>query len=336
MDMKVETALPVTANGVRAAAKRLSGMTAHTPLIENLQLNEQTGGRVLLKAEVFQRGGSFKLRGAYNLLSQLSPEVRARGVVAWSSGNHAQGVAIAAKQFGCPAVIVMPEDAPSIKVAGVKALGAEIIFYDRYKDDREAIGHTVCKERGMSLAPSYDHPHIIEGQGTVALEAFEQAETLNAGIDQFVVCCGGGGLTAGCATILADVSPQTEVMIAEPEGFDDTWLSIKTGERVTADVTRRTICDAIATPSPGELTFPILKKHVRAGAAVSEQDVKRAMVFAFTTLKLVVEPGGAAALAAVLSGKISTAGKTTVLTLSGGNVDPSLFGSILSEENASP
>ena len=317
---------PITADDVRAAAERLAGHALRTPLLENDTLNERAGGRVLLKAEILQRGGSFKLRGAYNLISQLSPEVRARGVVAWSSGNHATGVAIAAKAFGCPAVIVMPSDAPAVKADNVRALGAEIITYDRYKDDREAIGTAIGEERGMTLVPSYDHPHIMAGQGTVALEAVEQA---GVAIDRFVVCCGGGGLTAGCATILEDVSPNTEVWIAEPEEFDEGWASIRAGERLSADVSKKTIFDAIATPALGRLTFPVLQRRVTGGATITEADGRSAMAFAFRRLKLVLEPGGAAALAAVLAGKVPTEGATTVVTLSGGNVDPAFFASIL-------
>lgn len=318
---------PITADGVRAAARRLVGKTVLTPLIENDRLNEIAGGRVLLKAEVLQRGGSFKLRGAYNLISQLPDEIRARGVVAWSSGNHAHGVAIAATAFNCPAVIVMPSDAPAVKTENVRALGAEIVFYDRYKDDREAIGAAIGEERGMTLVPSYDHPDIIEGQGTVALETIKQAAGIS--IDRFVICCGGGGLTAGCATLLEEASPDTDIWIAEPEDFDDAWASVQAGNRVSADPANKTLCDAIATPSLGKLTFPILQRRVRGGATVTESDVKHAMAFAFRRLKLVVEPGGAAALAAVLTGKIPTRGVTTAVTLSGGNVDPGLFASIL-------
>ena len=318
---------PITADGVRAAAQRLAGEIVTTPIIENDRLNEIAGGRVLLKAEVLQRGGSFKLRGAYNLISQLPDETRARGIVAWSSGNHATGVAIAAAAFDCPVVIVMPSDAPFVKTENVRALGAEIVFYDRYKDDREAIGAAIGEERGMALVPSYDHPDIIEGQGTVALETLQQAAGLS--IDQFVVCCGGGGLTAGCATLLESASPDTDVWIAEPEDFDDAWASVKAGSLISADPSKKTLCDAIATPSLGRLTFPILKRRVRGGATVTESEVRNAMAFAFRRFKLVVEPGGAAALAAILAGKVPTRGAVTAATLSGGNVDPALFASIL-------
>jgi len=317
--------------GVFAAAERLAGHVIRTPLIENDVLNDITGGRALAKAEVLQHCGSFKIRGAFNLISQLDNEARKAGVVAWSSGNHAQGIARAARHFGAPAVIVMPADAPALKTQRVRALGAEIVIYDRYSEDREEIGRTIARERGMTLAPSYDHPHIIEGQGTLGLETLEDAAARGAAPDLFVICCGGGGLAAGCALAAAKLSPQTEIWIAEPEGFDEYWASIQAGERLHADVTQRTICDAIATPCPGRLTFPILRRCARGGASVSERQVAEAMAFAFKHLKLVVEPGGAVALAAVLAGKIPTRGKTTAITLSGGNVEPSLFASIVAE-----
>lgn len=321
----------VTAAGVRAAAARLKGEAVLTPLLESDMLNERVDGRILMKAEILQHCGSFKFRGAYNRISQLDDAQKRRGVIAWSSGNHAQGVARAARIFGAPATIVMPADAPSLKAEKVRYYGAEIITYDRYKDDREAIARPIAEERGLALVPSYDHVDVIEGQGTVALEAAEQAAALGAKIDAFVVCCGGGGLTAGCATILEEVSPNTEVFIAEPEGYDETWASIKAGARLTADVTRRTICDAIATPAPGALTFPILKRLVRGGACVTDEEAAAAMAYAFKYLKLVLEPGGAVALAAVLSGKIPARGRTVVVTLSGGNVDPPLFATILKQ-----
>ena len=318
----------VSANGVRTAAERLRKVAVRTPLLESAELNERTGGRVLLKAEVLQHYGSFKLRGAYNRLSQLSIEERKAGVLAWSSGNHAQGVAYAAKLLGCPATIVMPADAPAIKANNVRKLGAEIITFDRYTENREELGERIAREHGLAIAPSYDHADIIEGQGTVGLETFEQAQAMGAGLDAMIICCGGGGLTAGCATILEDLSPETEIWIAEPEGYDETWASIRDGKRHTADVSQPTICDAIATPTPGELTLPILQRRVRGGLTLTEQDVAEAMRFAYETLKLVVEPGGAVALAGVLSGKYDARGKVVAVTLSGGNVDWEKFISI--------
>ncbi len=319
----------VTATGVRAAADRIRGAAVVTPLLENEWLNARAGGRVLMKAETLQHGGSFKFRGAMNRLSKLTPEERQRGVLAWSSGNHAQGVARAARLFRTPATIVMPRDAPALKVAQVKAYGGEIIFFDRYSEDREAIGRRIAAERGLALAPSYDHIDIIEGQGTLALEAVDQARAAGAVFDAFVICCGGGGMTSGCATILEEISPKTEIYIAEPEGFDETWASIKAGRKLTADIAQKTLCDALATPSPGDITFPIMHRLVKGGFTISDDEVSETIAWAFKYLKLVLEPGGAAALAAVYHRKIDAAGRTLGLTLSGGNIDPSLYATIL-------
>ncbi len=318
----------ISADGVRAAAARLDGVAVKTPLLENTILNERVGGRILLKAEVLQHYGSFKLRGAYNRLSQLTDNERKRGVVAWSSGNHAQGVAYAAKRLGIPATIIMPADAPRIKSDNVRALGATVITYDRYTEDREEIGRSLAEKHGLALAPSYDHPHIIEGQGTVGLETAEQAAALGAALDAMVICCGGGGLAAGCATILEEISPGTQLWIAEPEGYDETWASIRDGARAYADVSRPTICDAIATPTPGALTLPILQRTLTGGLTVTEREVAAAMRFAFQTLKLILEPGGAVALAGLLSGHLDMKGRTVAVTLSGGNVDFDNFISI--------
>ena len=318
------------ADGVLNAANRLNGVCVRTPLIENAVLNELMGGRIFLKAEVLQYCGAFKFRGAYNLISQLSDEQKKTGVVAWSSGNHAQGIALAAKMFNVPATIVMPEDAPEIKASMVRRLGAEIVAYDRYSQDREAIAYALAEKRGAVIAPSFDHPHIIEGQGSLAVEAVAQAAEFGVTFDDFVACCGGGGLAAGCALGLSATSPQTTIKIAEPIGFDDTLRSLDGGERVSADVSKPTICDAIATPMPGALTFPILKQFGASGAAVTEADIVAAMKFAFNHLKLIVEPGGAAALAAILSGKIAADKRTMCVTLSGGNVDLENFTKILS------
>ncbi|NWG72174.1 MAG: threonine/serine dehydratase [Parvularculaceae bacterium] len=317
--------------GVLAAADRLKGRALVTPLLENAELNALVGGRILLKAEILQHCGSFKFRGAYNRLSRLSPDERRRGVLAWSSGNHAQGVARAGKMLGAPAVIVMPKDAPAIKAERVRADGAEIIAYDRYTDDREIIGRRIAAERGLALAPSFDDVDIIEGQGTLAVEAVAQARDLGAEFDRFVIPCGGGGMTAGCALALEELTPRCETFIAEPQFYDETWGSIASGERKRADSTKPTLCDAIATPAPGDLTLPVMRRLVRGGAAVSDEDVKAAIRFAFKYLKLVVEPGGAAALAAVLAGKIDAKGRIVGVVLSGGNVDLAVFAGILSE-----
>lgn len=323
------TTRPVTAAGVRRAAERLKGKALATPLLENETLNERVGGRILMKAEILQHCGSFKFRGAYNLLSQLDEAQKKRGVLAWSSGNHAQGVALAARMLGIPATILMPADAPAVKAERVRGYGAKLIAYDRYSEDREAIGHRLAEAEGLTLAPSFDHPDIIEGQGTLALEAAAQAEALGARFDAFITCCGGGGMTAGCATILEEVSPETSLVIAEPEGFDETWRSIKSGERLSADISQRTICDALATPAPGKLTLPIMARRVSAGVSITDEEASKAVAFASKYLKLVLEPGGAVALAAILTGKIAARGKTIGVTLSGGNIDARMFGEII-------
>ena len=323
------SALTPSIAGIEAAAERLRGIALMTPLIENAEINERAGGRVLLKAETLQHCGSFKFRGAYNKMSQLTAEERRRGVLAWSSGNHAQGVARAGKILGVPAVIVMPKDAPAIKAERVKADGAEIILYDRYTDDRETIRRRIADERRLVLAPSYDDIDIIEGQGTLALEAVLQARALGVSLDSVIVPCGGGGMTAGCALALEARSPQTQMWIAEPQFYDESWASISSGEKRRADTRKPTLCDAIATPAPGDLTLPIMRRLVRGGASVSDEDVSFAIAFAFKYLKLVVEPGGAAGLAAALAGKIETMGKTVGVVLSGGNIDPGLFAEML-------
>lgn len=314
---------------VKAAAKRLAGYAVRTPLLENQQLNEHCGGRILIKPEILQRTGSFKFRGAFNLLSQLSEEQRSIGVVTCSSGNHAQGVASAAAILGMKAIIVMPSDAPHIKVENTQGYGAEVVFYEREKESREAIVADIAGKTGMIFAPPYDHPHTIAGQGSCGLEIAEQAAALGAGLDKMLVCCGGGGLTAGISLALSEKSPGTEIYTVEPDGFDDTARSLQAGERLRNAREGGSICDAILTPTPGEITFEINRRLLAGGLSVTEDEVRDAMRFAFNRLKLVVEPGGAVALAAVLSGKIATQGKTTAITLSGGNVDPALFASIL-------
>jgi threonine dehydratase len=318
-----------TIDGVRRAAAALKGVAVVTPLLENEWLNERAQGRILMKAEIFQHGGSFKFRGAYTRLSRLSSEERARGVIAVSSGNHAQGVARAARLYGAPAVILMPKDAPALKVAQVRAYGGEVLFYDRYTEDRESIARALAAERGLALAHPFDQVDTIEGQGTLALEAVEQARAMGAEFDAFITCCGGGGLTAGVAIALESVSPKTEMTLAEPAGFDDAWTSIREGRRVANNPANRTICDAIATPTPGVLTFEVMRRRVTAGFAVTDDEVAETVAWAFKYLKLVLEPGGAAALAAVFHQKIDTRNRVIGLTLSGGNIDPSLFATFL-------
>ena len=315
-------------SAIEAAAERLAGVAVETPLIQSAELDRVTGGTVLLKPECLQRTGSFKIRGAYNLLSRLSPEQAERGVVAWSSGNHAQGVAAAAGMLGIHAAIVMPEDAPASKLENTRRLGGEVIPYDRYSGNREAIARKLAAERGAELVPSYEHADIIAGQGTVGLEIAEQSIALGLPADQVLICCGGGGLTSGSAIALKDRLPNAEIFTVEPEFYDDTKQSLAAGERVSVPTTTRSICDALLTDSPGKLTFDIMRRRVSGGLVVTEDDVKRAMRFAFQQLKLVVEPGGAVALAALLAGKIDTAGKTTAAVLSGGNVDYALYAEI--------
>ncbi len=316
---------------IEAAATRLEGVSVSTPLLQNFELDNIAGGKVLIKPECLQVTGSFKIRGAYNFLSQLSSDQARGGVVAFSSGNHAQGVAAAGTMLGIRTAIVMPEDAPRAKLENTKRLGGEVITYDRYTGDREAIARGIAAERGAVVVPSYDHNFIIAGQGTVGLEIANQAIELGMEPDQVLVNCGGGGLIAGSATALKARFPKVSVHTVEPEDFDDTARSLRSGTREVVDDSARSICDALQAHSPGELTFAINRQLLGAGLTVSDADVRAAMRFAFQNLKLVVEPGGAVALAAVLSGKIDTAGKTTAVVLSGGNVDSELFAEIQRE-----
>jgi len=318
---------------IEAAAARLSGISVKTPLLRNYELDQVAGGTVLLKPECLQVTGSFKIRGAYNFLSQLTKEQSRHGVVAWSSGNHAQGVAAAGAMLGIPTAIVMPEDAPRAKLANTMRLGGEVITYDRYTGDREAIARGIAAERGAELVPSYDHENIIAGQGTVGLEIAEQCLEMRLPADQVLICCGGGGLTAGSAIALKARLPAVSVHTVEPEEFDDTARSLELGERVRVKESARSICDALQAHTPGALTFAINLRLLGAGLCVSDDEVRTAMRFAFQNLKLVLEPGGAVALAAVLAGKIRTQGKTTVVVLSGGNVDGDLFAEIQNSDS---
>lgn len=317
---------------IGAAAGRLEGHAVHTPLIHSPALDERLGGKVLIKPETMQRVGAFKFRGAYNRLVQLSPEERRRGVVAFSSGNHAQGVALAAKLLGMPALIVMPSDAPQVKVGATRGYGAEVRMYDRLTESREAIAATVAAERGAVVVPAFDDEHVIAGQGTVGLELVRQAEALGEALGVVLCPIGGGGLAAGSATAIKTLSPQTEIYGVEPDAFDDTRRSMEAGERVTLTPTTRSLCDALESPAPGLLTFPILKRCLAGVLAVSDAEVAEAMRYAFATLKLVVEPGGAVGLAALLAGKLDLRGRTVGLILSGGNVDPDLFAQVLKGE----
>ncbi len=312
--------------GVREAARQITGVAVRTPLIESPALNERLGGRVLLKAETLQVAGAFKFRGAYNRISRLTEAEKARGVVAYSSGNHAQAVAAAARMVGTSAIIVMPADSPKVKVEGVIGFGGEVRMYDRYTESREAIGEEIAATRGSVLVRPFDDPFIIEGQGTTGLEIVEQAD---GPIDQLLCGASGGGLIAGINLSMAALSPDTRVIGVEPEAYNDTQLSMAAGERLThAPVARPSICDALMTDRPGELTFPINRRLAEV-LTVSDAEVAEAVRYAFRVLKLVVEPGGAVSLAALLAGKVEARDRTTVAVLSGGNIDPSLFSAII-------
>jgi threonine dehydratase len=323
----------VTLADIEAAARRLAGHAVVTPLIESPALNERWGGRVLIKPETLQRVGAFKFRGAYNRLVQLSDHERKAGVVAFSSGNHAQGVALAAKLLGMPALIVMPSDAPSVKVEATRDYGAEIRFYDRQTEDRVAIAAGIAAERGAVVVPAFDDPAIIAGQGTIGLELIAQADALEAAFDVVVAPVGGGGLMAGLSTAVKALSPRTGLVGVEPAAFGDTLASLQAGRRMPVEGLGRSLCDALESPMPGELTFPVMMRTVADIALVTDAEVAAAMRFAFHTLKLVVEPGGAAGLAAMLAGKVQTWGdRTAGLVLSGGNVDPDLFARVIRGE----
>lgn len=311
----------VTIGDIERAAARLAGVARRTPLFESEALGERVGGRLLVKAEPLQRTGSFKFRGAYNTIAQLPPGP----VVAYSSGNHAQGVALAAKLLGRPATIIMPADAPAIKRRNTERLGAEVVAYDRQRDDREAIGREISARTGAHLVRPYDDPRIMAGQGTVGLEMAEDAAAMGILPDAAVVCCGGGGLIAGTATALVHHFPGIAVYAAEPVGFDDTARSLRSGTREGNVPGATSICDALLAPMPGELTFQVNRRLLAGGLAVADADVLDAMRAAFLELKVVVEPGGAIALAAALSGALDCRGKTVLVVLSGGNVDPARY-----------
>jgi threonine dehydratase len=317
-------------NDVRAAARRLEGHARRTPLLAGTPLDALTGGRILLKLETLQHTGSFKFRGAWNRLVQLNEAERAAGVVAFSSGNHAQGVAEAARRLGLRATIVMPADAPRTKMQNTRNLGAEIVEYDRDTESREQIAARLAAERGATLVPSYDDPDIIAGQGTAGLEIAEQAAELGLTLDDVIVCCSGGGLTAGIAIAIGEQVPGAGVWTAEPAAHDDHRRSLAAGRRQRNERgAPASFCDALLAPIPGELTFAINQPRLRGGLAVSDDEVRQAIAFAARTLKLVVEPGGAVALACVLSGKIDARGRTVAVTLSGGNIDDDLLADIL-------
>lgn len=324
--MNPDVDLALTVADLEDAAGQISGRAVVTPLVENPALNERVGGRVLLKCETLQVAGAFKFRGAYNRISRLTAEERARGVVAYSSGNHAQGVAAAARIVGTRAMIVMPSDSPKVKVEGVYRYGGEVRLYDRWTESREAIGAEIARERGSVLVRPFDDPYVIAGQGTCGLELVRQAGELGAELDAVLSPASGGGLVAGVSIAVKALSPATEVWGVEPELHDDTRRSLEAGRPVEAPRPETpSICDALLTPVPGALTFPINRRNLAGVLTVSDAEIVEAVRTAFAVCKLVVEPGGAAGLAAVLSGKSPVAGRTVAVILSGGNVDPADF-----------
>ena len=321
--------MPVNAADIDLAATVIAPYAVRTPLIANPALDARIGTRVFLKPELLQRTGSFKFRGAFNMMSSIPQARRAGGVVAFSSGNHAQGVAAAAQILNMKATIVMPSDAPASKRERTKSYGAEIVLYDRDKEDREEIAKGIADKRGATLVRPYDDPFVIAGQGTVGREIAEDMAVLKLTPDIVVAPASGGGLIAGVATAVKTRFPQAELIVAEPQGFDDHTRSLRAGKREPHAAEGRTICDALMASIPGELTFAINSKLLSRGVTASDAEVGHAMAFAFRELKLVVEPGGAVGLAALLAGKIEARGKTVVIVLSGGNVDADLYAKLI-------
>jgi threonine dehydratase len=319
-------ALAASFDDVCGAAERLRGVAHRTPVVTSRTLDERTGARVYLKAENLQRVGAFKFRGAYNTIVQLDAEQRRRGVVAFSSGNHAQGVALAARLLDVPAVIVMPSDAPELKLAATRGYGAEVVTYDRESMNRAELAASIAAERGATLVPPYDHPAIIAGQGTVALELLSDAGKL----DVLLVPLGGGGLLSGCALAAAALSAGVRIFGVEPQAGDD-WLRSWRADRIVSIPVPKTIADGQQTQAPGELTWPIVRRLAAGILTVSDDDIRRAMRFAFDRLKLVLEPSGASALAALLSKKIDARGARTGIILSGGNVDAATFAACITD-----
>jgi threonine dehydratase len=318
-----------TITDILAAAERLAPHVVKTPLLEYPVLNARTGGRILLKAENLQRVGAFKFRGGYNAVAQVDKAKYPGGVVACSSGNHAQGVAAAAGLLGLRALVVMPADAPKLKIERTKALGAEVHLYNRRSEDREVIAHAFCAERQAAFVHPYDDRNVMAGQGTVGLELMAQAQALGATPEAVLVCCSGGGLATGVSLAVKQASPITKVYTVEPAGFDDFARSLASGKREKNATMAGSICDALMANSPGELTFAVAQATNMSGLVITDDDARDAVRYAFQELKLVLEPGGAAALAAVLSGKLPTKGRTIACVLSGGNVDPVDFAAII-------
>lgn len=310
---------------IEAAAFRLQGHALRTPLLTSDLLNRIAGRRLWLKAESLQQTGSFKFRGGWSAVSALPPEVRARGVIAYSSGNHGQGVALAAERHGVPCVVVMPSDAPRLKIDNTRAYGAEVVLFDRATEDRDAIGGVIARDRGLTLIKPYDEPEVIAGQGTCGLEIAEQAAEHGIREADVLVCCGGGGLTAGVALALESRAPGLRVRPCEPEGFDDTARSLASGAITRNARLSGSICDAILTPAPGEITFPINQRLCGPGLVVSDDEALQAIALAWLRLKIVLEPGGAVALAAALFRPESLTGEDVICIGSGGNLDTAVF-----------
>lgn len=313
----------VSLDDIKNAADRIAAHTIHTPLLESPRLNDWLGFRLLVKCENLQHTGSFKLRGATNAVMSLPDSVT--DVVAYSSGNHAQAVARAATRRGMKAVIIMPEDAPTLKIEGTRAYGAEVVTYDRYTESREDIGHAIAAERNAELIRPFEDVRVIAGQGTIGLEIAAQCAELGVSPDHVISCCGGGGLIAGVSLAVKSHMPDVEVWAAEPEGFDDTIKSLESGQIMSVDPANRSICDAVVTPSPGEITFSINSTTLAGGFAVSDELVLQVMATAFKHLKLVIEPGGAVAVAAALDNRLPASTQCAVAVASGGNVDPDMF-----------
>jgi threonine dehydratase len=320
---------PVLHHDVLAAAERLSGWPVRTPLLNSPALDALCGGRVWFKAENLQHTGSFKFRGAMNRLLAIPPDGRGGGVVAYSSGNHAQGVARAARLLGMPATIIMPSDAPKLKVERTRADGADVIFYDRLTESRETLAAAIAEAKGALIVPPFADPLIIAGQGTAGLEAVAQLAALGETADLALTCCGGGGLSGGFAA-----GSQLATIVVEPAGYDDVCRSLAAGQILPVENPGSTRCDALQTLRMAEITFATLRHHGATGVAVDEAEVARAVAFAFRELKLVVEPGGAVTLAALLAGRVEVAGKTVIATLSGGNIDPAVLVDCLQEAGA--
>lgn len=314
---------------IRAAALRLDGFARRTPLLSSPFIDALAGRRVWIKPECLQHTGSFKFRGAWSAVSALDSERRAKGVIAFSSGNHAQGVAMAAARHNVSSVIVMPADAPALKIENTRALGAEVVLYDRASEDRDAIGAEIAQARDLTMIKPFDEPKVIAGQGTAGLEIAEQTAKVGVTKADVLVCCGGGGLTSGIALALEADAPGLRVRPVEPEGFDDVARSLRSGRIECNAATSGNICDAIITPRPGDLTFPIMQRLCGSGLVVTEDQALQAMAQAFLRLKLVVEPGGAVALAAAICRQDHIEGDDVVVVISGGNVDANLFSQCL-------